>query len=262
MAELARRPGDPLGVALRADGVDLERARCPRRRTSPTEPRPRLTARRAAASPVRIDSSSCRPTLVEQQAVGDDLVAGAEPDEVSDDDLRDVKRAGLAVPHDGRARRHERGQLVELPLRAKLLPDPDPRVRDDDPEEERVAPVAEDEREQTEREKDRVERRERVRPDDRPRSTGSPAARAARAAPQAALPPPPRTGPEVTGTRLTPRPTRAPSIRRLDLAVRLGPSGDLLLALDRLGRDREQLAEPPEPHALGALVEQLLLDLR
>ena len=52
-------------------------------------------------------------------------------------------------------------------LRPELLPDPDPGVRDDDPEEERVAPVAEDERQEAEREQDRVERRDRVGTDDR-----------------------------------------------------------------------------------------------
>ena len=62
-------------------------------------------------------------------------------------------------------------------------------------------------------------------------------------------------------TRLTPLRLRRPSLGRVDLAVRLRPRGDLLLALDRLGRDREQLAEALEPHPLGALVEELLLDL-
>ena len=47
----------------------------------------------------------------------------------------------------------------------------------------------------------------------------------------------------------------------IDLAVRLCARRDLPLALDRLGRDREQLAEPAQPDPLRALVEQLLLEV-
>ena len=43
---------------------------------------------------------------------------------------------------------------------------PIPRVREDYPEEERVAPVAEDEGQEAEREENCVERRDRIRPDD------------------------------------------------------------------------------------------------
>ena len=48
----------------------------------------------------------------------------------------------------------------------ELLPDPDAGVRDDDAEEERVTPVAEDERHEPERGQDHVEGRDDVRPDD------------------------------------------------------------------------------------------------
>src|SRR3954447_10531962 len=48
---------------------------------------------------------------------------------------------------------------------------------------------------------------------------------------------------------------------RSDLAVRLGAVRDLPLPLDRLRRDREQLAEARQPNPLRALVQELLLDV-
>ena len=166
MAELARRPRDPLGVALGADRGDLERPGS----LDDERPRPHLLALRPLdrgrlAGQDRLVEPE--PGAREQESVGDDLVAGREPDEIALHDLGDVKLPRLAVPDDRRLRRHERGQRIELLLRPELLPDPDPGVRDDDPEEEGVAPVSEGQREDAEREQDRVERRERVRPDDR-----------------------------------------------------------------------------------------------
>jgi hypothetical protein len=45
-----------------------------------------------------------------------------------------------------RGRRDERSEPVERPLRPQLLRDADCRVSDEDPEEERILPLAEDER--------------------------------------------------------------------------------------------------------------------
>jgi hypothetical protein len=60
----------------------------------------------------------------------------------------------------------ERGELVERPLRANLLRDPDRGVRDEHAEEERVLPFAEDERDDAGDEQDQIEDREDVRADD------------------------------------------------------------------------------------------------
>jgi hypothetical protein len=73
-----------------------------------------------------------------------------------------VHRTLLSVTHDGRLRRDESGETVQLVARTELLPDPDAGVGDEDPEKERVAPVAEEQRQDPEREQDRVERRDRV----------------------------------------------------------------------------------------------------
>ena len=176
MAELAGRPRDPLGVALGTDRRDLERPGS----LDDERPRPHLLAHRPLhggrlAGQDRLVEPE--PGAREQEPVGDDLVAGREPDEVSLHDLGDVKLPRLAVPDDRRLRRHERGQRIELLLGPELLPDSDPGVRDDDPEEEGVAPVPEGQREEAEREQDRVERREACSPGRLPRSSGSPPAR-------------------------------------------------------------------------------------
>ena len=65
---------------------------------------------------------------------------------ITDDDLGDVQRPRRSISHDRCVGLHERGELIELPARVQLLPDPDPGVREDDGQEERVSPVGEDER--------------------------------------------------------------------------------------------------------------------
>ncbi len=194
MAELARRPREALGVALGTDRRDLERPGS----LDDERPGANLLARsRARPRPTRRSGSTRRSearSSATQEPVGDDLVAWREADEIALDDLGDVKPARLAVTDDGRLRRHERRQLVELLLGPELLPDPDARVGDDDPEEERVAPVPERQREDAEREQDRVERRERVRADDRRGRAARRRARSGRRAPRGAPQPPPRSG--------------------------------------------------------------------
>ena len=168
MAELAGRPRDPPRVAVRPDRGDLERSGALEHERA----RPHLLARRPLdgarlAGQDRLVEPE--PGRVDERAVGDDLIARREPHEVAHDEVRDVHRPRLPVAHDGRARGDERREPVELLAGAELLPDPDPGVRDEDPEEERVTPVPEDERQNPEREQDRVERRDRVGADDRGR---------------------------------------------------------------------------------------------
>ena len=106
------------------------------------------------------------PVRLVENAVRDELVAGLDSDQVAGHDLFHLDRAGVAFPHDRRVGRDEGCEPVERLLRAPLLEDPDSGVRNEDPDEERVLPVAEREREDAERDEDEVEDREDVRPDD------------------------------------------------------------------------------------------------
>ena len=124
MAKRARLPGDSLGVAVDADrlddvgaaSLDGERARA------------HLLARAAAhrcgfAAQDRLVQR--QPFGFDEPAVGDELVAGGQPDEVAGDDLVDVQGTRAAVAHHRGGRRHERGQPVERSLGAHLLGDAD-----------------------------------------------------------------------------------------------------------------------------------------
>ena len=71
-----------------------------------------------------------------------------------------------AFPDNRRERGDQRRERIELLLGPQLLAYADSRVRDDDSDEERVPRVAEDQRDEPEREQDRVERRGDVRTDD------------------------------------------------------------------------------------------------
>ena len=164
-----------------------------------------------------------------------------------------MKRARLPVSDDGRSRGDEGSQFVQFPLRPQLLPDPDPRVHEDDSEKERVAPITEDERQNAEGEENRIEWRDRIRPDDcRRRSTRGGLVRLApRGVARCRLPfgqaccghrdeansasVPPGIGFDVA----CPSEAKIPSTRRVDVSVRLRAQGDLLLTLDGLGCDRE-----------------------
>ena len=70
------------------------------------------------------------------------------------------------VADDHRLRGDQRGEPVERALRADLLERPDPDVRDQDPEEERVLPRPEGDRQDAEQQKDPVRDRQRVRAND------------------------------------------------------------------------------------------------
>src|SRR5947208_3332264 len=137
MAEGARLAGDAGRVALLPDCGDLELADA----FGDERPRPHLLAR-----PTRYRARLAgQDRLVERQAVRrldpsvrHDLVARLDAQEVADDDIADADRAGATVSYDGGGRRDERGEPVERLLRPHLLDDPDRRVEDEDPEEQRV----------------------------------------------------------------------------------------------------------------------------
>ncbi len=103
-----------------------------------------------------------------ERAVGDDLLARAEPDRVAGDDVLDEQRALLAVPQHAGARGDEQGEPVELLLGPDLLQDPDPGVDQQDDREDQVRDLSGDDQGDRERAQDQVEQRERVLADDRP----------------------------------------------------------------------------------------------
>ena len=91
-----------------------------------------------SASPVSSDSSSGEAAGGDRLAVGDQLVARADRDEVAGDDLGRQQLDRLAVADDPRVRRDQHRELVERLLRLQLLADADVGVDDRDQAEERV----------------------------------------------------------------------------------------------------------------------------
>ena len=165
MAERARLAGDPGGEAVGANGGDDVRAGS-------------LCGERAGTHLLADDARSGlglagEHRLVQLQirggddaAIGDHLLARFQQDEVVNDDVGHRYLVRRAVPLHPRARRHKQRELVERALGLDLLADSDRGVRDDDPQEQRVAGIAEDQRDRAEPGEDRVEHREHVRPDD------------------------------------------------------------------------------------------------
>jgi hypothetical protein len=88
--------------------------------------------------------------------VGEDLVARLHGDEVADDDLAGRHLMRLPVADGRRPRRDQQREAIERPLGSDLLDDPDAGVGEQRPEEQRVAPVAEHERENAEHRQDQV----------------------------------------------------------------------------------------------------------
>ncbi len=109
--------------------------RCRRSRRAPGR---RARLRIPSASPVSIDSSSVMPRRGDRLAVGDQLVAGADRDDVAGDDLVAEQLDHRAVADDPGPRRDQHRQLVERRLRLQLLADPDVGVDHRDQAEERV----------------------------------------------------------------------------------------------------------------------------
>ena len=77
-------------------------------------------------------------------AVGRDLVAGAQLEQVVEHDLLDRDLVELPVADDARLRGAQHGELVERALGPDLLDDPDQRVGDQDDAEQAVLRDAED----------------------------------------------------------------------------------------------------------------------
>ena len=125
-------------VVLGADLRHHHAARCRRRqrcRSATSSPSSFTTG---SASPVSSDSSISRFSCVKHHAVGDDLRAGAQLDDVVEHQLVRLQFDDLAVAHDVRARRVDDAQLVEHLLGAQLLDDADHAVGDDDAAEQRI----------------------------------------------------------------------------------------------------------------------------
>ena len=153
VAELARLAGQPRGVAVLADRGHVVGAGALDRERAGAHLVAGARATPARDSPVRIDSST-RERRRSARAVPSATTwsPASSADEIADDDLLDAHLARLAVADDAsrsarRARRAGRARC----LRAHLLRDPDPRVGDEDREEERVLRLAEREREHAER---------------------------------------------------------------------------------------------------------------
>ncbi len=111
-------------------------------------------------SPVRIDSSSLRTSLVSSVPSATSWSPGASRTRSPTTSSSTWTRRSLPSRTTVGRRRDERGEPVESALRPHLLDDPDRRVRDEDAKEERIAPVAEHERDDAEDEQDEVEDRE------------------------------------------------------------------------------------------------------
>ena len=99
-------------------------------------------------------------------AVGGDLVTGAELDEVVEHDVVDRDLARLAVADDAHPWLAEHRELVERALGAHLLDDADERVAHEDDAEQRVLRMPDREDHHEQHAQDGVEAREDVRPQD------------------------------------------------------------------------------------------------
>jgi hypothetical protein len=165
MAERARLSAESLRVAVLADRGHL----APRGALDDERAGPDLVARRTDD---RLALAG-QDRLVEPQAirfrdhrVSDQLVVRLEPQRVTDDDVLDRDAACAAVADHGRRRGDERGQAIQRPLRPHLLHDADRGVRDDDAEEQGIAGIPEQQREDAEHRQDGVEDRDDIGDDD------------------------------------------------------------------------------------------------
>ena len=163
--EPARLGGELAGVRVRAD----------RRRLEATGARDHDAARQHLGVDRLVDRVRLagEQRLVELEtvggahdAVGRNLVARTQLEQVVEDDRLDRALVEPAVPHDARHRRAQHGEPVEGPLGPDLLHDADQRVRDQDDPEQGVLRCAEHQDHDEQRAEDRVEPGEDVGPDD------------------------------------------------------------------------------------------------
>src|SRR5829696_10501291 len=165
MAELPRLARDLLRVAVLAHRVELVVAGARDRERAGEHP-----VGRALADPVRlagqerlVDRESAR---VDKRAVGDELVAGLDADDVAGDDLVRRQLDDAAVADDPGARRDQEREPVQGLLGLQLLANPDRGVDDGDQPEKSIRPEAEREDQDEEDADDRVEQRQDVGGDD------------------------------------------------------------------------------------------------
>ena len=165
VTERPRLAGEALGIALGSDGGDDVGARA--------------LDGKGARQHLLADGSADRLRLAGQDrfvdakrlgrhylAVGDDLVARLDENEVAPDHLTDVELPPAAVANDLRGRLHQRRELLQRALGPDLLDASDQRVRDDDAEEDRVRRLAERHGEDAEEPENGVREREDVVADD------------------------------------------------------------------------------------------------
>jgi hypothetical protein len=157
--------GDPRGVGVCAERADL--------RTSGAGDDERA-AQRAVAR--RLDDRlgltgqqrlvDLEPVADQHLTVDDHLVAGFQVEHVVSHDRRRRDARGLAVPDDRRGRRRQERQPVKRALGAKLLDDPDERVRNEYHAEQRVLKRPDDQDQHEHRAEQCVEPGEYVRAND------------------------------------------------------------------------------------------------
>src|SRR3954451_15531117 len=156
MTEGPRLAKQPLGVALLADRGDLdEAAALDGERTGPDRLAGDATDR--AGLPGQEGLVESQALRLDERPVPHHLVAGLEAEHVAVDELLNTDVALGAITNHPRSGRDEQREAVERSLRTDLLRDPDRAVGHEDPEEEGVAPVAEQQRDRAERQQDEVE---------------------------------------------------------------------------------------------------------
>ena len=154
----AARLSGPTAVASNERGaLDRERAR-PHRLAR--------AAHRGLGLARQVGLVQGEPVGRHHRPVGDDLIAGRQAHEVPHHHPVDGHAAVDPVAHDHRLWRDERGEPVERALGADLLERSDRDVREQDPEEERVLPRPERDRQHAEEEQDPVRDVQRVRADE------------------------------------------------------------------------------------------------
>ena len=165
VAELPRLAGDLGRVAVLADRVDfiVARARDPERAREHSVAGPFADPVRLAGEQRLVHREAAR---VDHRAVGDQLIAGLDPDDVAGDDLVRGQLDDAAVADRLGARRDQQRELVERLLGLQLLADPDRRVDDRDQAEEGVGEEPERQHQDEEHRDDPVEQGEDVRSDD------------------------------------------------------------------------------------------------
>src|ERR1035437_3623538 len=178
MAKGARLARQTLREAIRADRRDLTDAR------TLDDERPRahlLPDRRASRLGLATEDRLIQAQLAraEHAPVRDDLLAWGEQQKVPLNDLPYGNPSCGPIAQDLPVGRDKQREAVARALRANLLRDPDARVRNDHPEEQRVAPIPEEECHRAKRREYRVEDRQHVRPHDaRVRAARAPPGRA------------------------------------------------------------------------------------